>query len=302
MQKLILLPLIILLVSSVQLNAQNDLKITNYMFNELSFNPAAASGSENIIGSLNVRSQWAGFKEGPKSQMLNAHTNVEGIGGFGLSVINDKLGFEKSITTHVVYARNFKFSESNSLLMGAGIGFMNKSIDFDKLVFEQSDDMTAEKAKESQFKADFNFGMTLKLKEFHFSLSSTHLTQSLDKSTFYKTPRHYYVYTYYKIKASEKVNIIPSVFMKSSEFITQFELNTSMYYNKLIWFGVTYRHADSFSALLGFNITKQIALGYAYDFNYGPAKAYSPSSHEILLYTTFDGFGEKSDKVHPFFR
>ena len=302
MKKLILLAVIIFFAYLNRIQAQNDLRFSNYMFNELTFNPAAAASSEYLIGSLVVRSQWAGFPEAPKSQFLNAHTNLENAGGFGLSVINDKLGFEKSITAHAVYARKFKFSETNSLSMGAGLGFMNKSIDFDKLIFEQSNDQTAEKAKESQLKPDFSFGMTLKIKDFNFSISSTHLTQSLDKSTFYKTPRHYYVYTYYKIKVSDKVNIIPSVFVKSSEFITQFEININVYYNKIFWIGATYRHQDSFSGLIGFNITKQISLGYAYDFNYGPAKTYSPSSHEIMLYTMFDGFGDKSKKMQPFFR
>jgi type IX secretion system PorP/SprF family membrane protein len=302
MKKLILLSVIIVFTSLSRIEAQSDLKFSNFMFNELTFNPAAAASSEYIIGSLDVRTQWTGFPEAPKSQFFNAHTNLENAGGFGLSVINDKLGFEKSITAHAIYARKFKFTETTSLSLGAGIGIMNKSVDFDKLVFEQTNDLTAEKAKESQLKPDFNFGMTLKVKEFNFSISSTHLTQSLDKSTFYKTPRHYYVYTYYKIKVSDKVNIIPSVFVKSSEFITQFEVNTNVYYNKIFWVGATYRHKDSFSGLIGFNITKQISLGYAYDFNYGPAKTYSPSSHEIMLYTMFDGFGGKKDKMLPFFR
>jgi len=300
MKKNYILFVLLIVVGFGKLTAQNDLKFTNVMFNELTFNPAIASSTSNIMASLDVRSQWTGFPQGPKSQFFNAYSTVPKIGGIGLTIINDKLGFEKSITARASYAHKLKLSKINFLTFGASVGILNRSIDFEKLTFEESNDQTAINAQTSQLKPDFGFGATLVLKDFNFSVSSTHLTQSLDKSTFYQTPRHYYIYTYYKIKASDKVQIIPSVFVKSSEFTTQFELNTNVYYDKKFWLGATYRHGANASALVGFNITQQISLGYAFDYNYGPAKSYSSTSHEIMLIGSFKGFGGKV--AQPFFR
>ncbi|NVO01349.1 MAG: type IX secretion system membrane protein PorP/SprF [Bacteroidetes bacterium] len=274
--------------------SQNDMQSSQFTFNELSFNPANAASTPNIVVSLSAREQWAGFKEAPSTQFLNAYTNIDGIGGIGLSVINDKLGYEKSLGVHVVYARKFPLSDKNSFSLGAGLGFMNKSIDYDKLVFEQGNDQTALASQKSELKSDFSFGASLDLAAFHFSLSSTHLTQSLNKSTFYKTPRHYYIFTKYTIKASDRIDVAPSVFVKSSEFINQYEVNTNVFLDKKYWLGVSYRFDESAVALVGFTINNQFQVGYSYDFNLGPIKTYSNGSHEIMVLAKFKGFKQKS--------
>jgi type IX secretion system PorP/SprF family membrane protein len=274
--------------------SQNDMQSSQFTFNELSFNPANAASSQNIVVSLSAREQWAGFKEAPSTQFLNAHTNIDGIGGIGISVINDKLGYEKSLGIHVVYARKFALSEKNSFSLGAGLGFMNKSIEYDKLILDQPNDQTAINAQNSALKGDFNFGASLDLSAFHLSLSTTHITQSLDKSTFYKTPRHYYVYAKYTIKASEKIDVVPSVFVKSSQFINQYEINSNVFLDKKYWLGVSYRFDESAVALVGFTINNQFQVGYSYDFNLGPIKTYSNGSHEIMLLAKFKGFKQKT--------
>jgi hypothetical protein len=49
MRKLILIPVIIVFTCFNHLKAQNDLKFSNFMFNELAFNPAAAASSDYLM-------------------------------------------------------------------------------------------------------------------------------------------------------------------------------------------------------------------------------------------------------------
>ena len=281
MKKTTLILIVILLEYFIG-SAQNDIQFSNFMFNKLSFNPATASYND-FSGSLTVRQQWTGLNEAPCSQMLNVHTTFEKLGGIGLSVINDKLGYENSINAHLIYARNFMLSEKAFFSVGAGIGLTNKSFDYSKLIFEEQGDQNASKALNDETKPDFCFGLTFNTSNFTVALSSTHLTKSLDKSTLYKTPRHYYIFSSYEIKTSDKVDIIPSIFIKSSTFITQYEINTNTFYNDKFWIGLSYRINDSYIGLIGFNITKNLRLAYSYDINANDLSSYSNGSHEFML-------------------
>ena len=50
--------------------------------------------------------------------------------------------------------------------------------------------------------------------------------------------------------------------------------------------GASYRNDDSFSGLVGFQVSDFLRIGYAYDHVISDIKAVGPSSHEVIL--TFD--------------
>ena len=61
----------------------------------------------------------------------------------------------------------------------------------------------------------------------------------------------------------------------------------ALFYDKFE-LGASYRLDDSFSGLVGFQITPNIRLGYAYDHVTSDLKTVGPASHEVVL--TFDLF------------
>jgi len=274
----------LLLISSaiLSIQAQNDVLFNQYMFSEISYNPAVVGSTPNIETALLSRMQWAGYNGAPLSQVLNAHGFVRNVGGIGMNIINDKLGNEGTLDAKLIYAHHIQANRTSFLSFGLAAGFISKKVNVEKLVFEDEDDAMALIAGERRFKPDFNFGIDFSSPHFSCGLASSHIHYSLNKATNFKVPRHYYAYAKGRIEIDNKYNIVPSVLVKSAAFITQFDINTLFYYENKYWIGASYRPQQAYVGILGFSITDEIKFGYAYDFALGPITA-NMSSHELFL-------------------
>ncbi|MFA4851966.1 MAG: type IX secretion system membrane protein PorP/SprF [Bacteroidales bacterium] len=279
-----------LLVSLQMLSiAQNDIQFSNYMFSEITYNPAMAGNSGTLDAALIARQQWFGFDQSPQTQLLNVHSYVDQVsGGVGLSIINDKLGFERSLNVKFMYSYKLKLSDKNKLAFGLGFGMVNRELKGSQLIYDDMTDLNGVYINTNKIKPDFDFGIAFNSERFFAGISSTHIEQPLKKATILYTPRHYYLYAKYKIKAGEKVNVIPSVKVRSSEFITQFDATALVYYANKFWVGASFRLDDAIVGLIGVDITKNFRVGYSYDYTSGPLKSYSSGSHEIMLLASFD--------------
>ncbi|MFH0894989.1 MAG: type IX secretion system membrane protein PorP/SprF [Bacteroidota bacterium] len=97
------------------------------------------------------------------------------------------------------------------------------------------------------------------------------------------------MYGSYKYKATEKVDVIPAIFVKSMGLKTQYEINGMGIYDEKFWAGMTLRFREAFICLFGTSFTRnnrKFDIGYSYDFDLGKIKSYSGGSHEILLRVT----------------
>jgi len=274
--------------------AQNDLQFSHFMYNESMFNPAATGNSDKIIASLVARQQWMGVNNPPSTQFLNIHAFMNKIkGGLGLTVINDRIGFENTLNLKLNYAYHLRISGTVSLSGGLSAGFVNKKLDGSKLVYEQGNDPHAVVTGTNAFSPDFGGGMEFKTSKITAGASSTHISQSIKNSTVFVNPRHYFLYAKYKIKVDTNFSVIPALLVKSSGFISQYELNATAVYKEKISLGITYRYKESFVGLVGLSITDAIFIGYSYDYNVRPIKSYSSGSHEIMLQARLRGFNNK---------
>lgn len=284
--------ILFLLMISCALKAQNDFQLSQFMFNEITFNPAATGNSDKFIASLIARKQWIGMDRSPGTQFFNAHTYVNPLkGGLGLTIINDQVGYESTLNLKLSYAYHIKLSEGSSLSAGFSGGFINKKLDGTKLVYEQSSDPNAVTAQTSIYVPDMAAGLEFNSKNFTGGVSSTHITQSTPDATLFKVPRHYFLYAKYKIITGD-ITITPALLAKSALFIGQYELNTNVMYKEMFWMGATYRYRESVVGLIGCKINK-IRIGYTYDFNSSQLRKRSNGSHEIMLQAVLKGFNKK---------
>ncbi|MEJ0082404.1 MAG: PorP/SprF family type IX secretion system membrane protein [Puia sp.] len=98
----------------------------------------------------------------------------------------------------------------------------------------------------------------------------------------------------YKISASDDITILPSVMISYVEPLPiGVDINAKIQYQNLLWLGFSYRYKVGYAALLGFNISSTINLGYSYDYTTTPLNTVSNGTHEIVI-----GFlwRKKSDK------
>ena len=96
--------------------------------------------------------------------------------------------------------------------------------------------------------------------------------------------RHYYITGGYAFEINRDIVLKPSALLKYTyNAPVEVDINVNALLMEVLWLGVSYRTGDSFIGLVGFNITKQLRLGYAYDFTMTDIKDHSSGTHEITL-------------------
>ncbi|MFN2395749.1 MAG: type IX secretion system membrane protein PorP/SprF [Bacteroidales bacterium] len=293
MKKLKLLILVTGLLP-LTIQAQNDVHFSQYMFNEITFNPAAIEISNTINASLVGRQQWVGFENAPSTQAFNASTYIQEIfGGVGINIIHDRLGYESFLTARAFYAFPVQLSVLSSLTFGVGAGIVNRTIDGTSLRYGDMTDPNALFTRENFLRPDFNFGMEYVDPNLTVGFATTHLYRSVKGAQSDYTPRHYYLYAKYLFEdVADNVDIQPYLLFKSSWYMTQFDINVIGYYDDMLWGGFSYRLGDAISAMVGYFITPTIRVGYAYDYAVGVSRGYNGGSHEIMISTSFEGFNK----------
>ena len=109
--------------------SQQDYQITDYMFDNLSFNQGYAGMNRNINATMIARQQWSGFSGSPTTALINIHAPVGFVrGGLGLTYVSDQLGFEKNSIARLNYSYHLNIG-SGRLGIGASLGFIQKTID-----------------------------------------------------------------------------------------------------------------------------------------------------------------------------
>ena len=108
---------LIVICSTYTARAQQDAMFSHYMFNTQSINPGYV-GSREVLSVLSVlRSQWINFDGAPRTQTLSLNSPLFNDQlGFGLSILNDKIGPIKSTSFALDLAYHLKVTQSGHKL------------------------------------------------------------------------------------------------------------------------------------------------------------------------------------------
>jgi type IX secretion system PorP/SprF family membrane protein len=250
-------------------------------------NPAHAGAYDAICGTLLYRNQWTGFDGAPKTFLLMAEMPVSALrGGLGLTVASDQLGFEKNLMARVAYAHKL-YLGSGYLNLGLDAGYMQKSIDGSKFIFNDGGDQSIPLGAVSGGAFDFGFGAYYYSEKLYAGVSSTHLTEGEIRTdnVITKLARHYYFMAGYDAELSPDIILKPSLFVKTETTSTQIDLNANVLLQNRFWLGVSYRFVpqDALVAMLGLEVTPNLKVGYSYDFTMTDIKTYSSGTHEIMI-------------------
>jgi type IX secretion system PorP/SprF family membrane protein len=283
--------IIIIAFLPLSLSGQNDIQLSQQFLSRINYNPAATGGSNYMHVVLLGRQQFINFNGAPSTQVLNAHNYFAPINsGIGLSITNDRIGFESSINAKVAYSYYIHF-EGSYLSLGLGGGVLYKNLDIRKATSEEREDPTIATYwdKTKKFNPDFDFGIEYNSAHFQIGASVTHLNVSPIKANNLQSGRHMYFYTKYTFDLNPDWKLAPSFVTHMSSWpIMQLDLNAMATYRDRFWFGASLRSSDSFVmeslvGIIGLYITDFLGLGYSYDLNLGPIGKYTSGSHEISL-------------------
>lgn len=311
--------IIFILVSLTKVNAQQDLQVNHFMYNDIYINPGSAGHKDMVSASIIQRTQWQNFPGAPKDLILNVDlpfSLLKQSHGVGISLVSDTWGFNNNIEIKVAYAYRINF-RNGKLGIGINAEILNNSFDATQLKepensdYHTFDDIYKPQGDQDVFAYDIGFGLFYKTDDLFVGASSTHLTEAVFKYTnedtgvepTYKMKRHYYLTAGYNIQLSNPVyEITPSVFIQSDGVVTKYDINTMLTYNKKIWGGVTIRPVNAVAAMIGFDIFNGVKIGAAYEFPTSKIASVSTQTYEFFVNYSFTIGGEKTPQKYKSIR
>ena len=286
----------IVLFSASVVYGQQEPQFTHYMFNTTSVNPGAAGSLPDFTATALVRQQWIDLKDengnrvAPETYLISIESPVKLLkGGVGLTVMQDKIGFEKTFSLRLSYGFQVPLGEGK---LGFGVQgiVMNKTIDLSMLYgVDPTDPRLADKNTESSFFTDLGAGVYYSIpNKWYVGFSSINVlenTKSLGNGAQpveYKLKRSYFATAGHEfaVNAEKNLIIIPSLLLKTDMGGTQCDLTGGFRYNNKFFGGITYRVKGEPAAMFGV-ILNNFQIGYGYDVP--TDKLGNLGSHELMI-------------------
>lgn len=293
--------LAVTLLSGVTAFGQQDAMYTHYAFNTLAVNPAYA-GSRDVITITGLhRSQWVGFDGAPVTQTLTFHSPIftESLGA-GLSIINDKIGPINMTSLYGDLSYRFKLTEKTKLAFGLKGGGNLMQGDIASLETTQAGDGAFQNIS-SKFLPNFGAGLYLSNERWYLGLSAPKFlengftTNTVGVSEGEK--RHYFFIAGAVFDIANGLKLKPTTFVKATEAAPlEADLTAMFIIRDKLELGVMGRTGDAVGALIGFNFTNQLRVGYSFDWSFENTTAvYNAGSHEVMV--RYDIVNSKPGKI-----
>jgi len=287
----LMLVLVAVLVGGASVHAQQDAQYSQYMFNQLAYNPAYAGSRDALSATMVLRKQWLGFDGSPTTANLNVHTPFANERhGVGFNFESDHIGVTAQNNLAFSYAYRMPVGKG-FLNLGASAGAMQY-----KTRFSQINPADADPSKPSvdasailprvgtgayfytpKFYAGFSVPNLLAGR--YFGSGNQTAGQLASKQSM-----HMFGMLGAILPLGDKVSFRPSAVLKYVPSAPmQIDVNATMFFAKVIGVGVGYRTADAMVFMLEFQSARRFRAGYAYDLTLSPLKNYNSGSHELMI-------------------
>tara|TARA_B100000886_G_scaffold271217_1_gene195192 strand:- start:11019 stop:11936 length:918 start_codon:yes stop_codon:yes gene_type:complete len=258
--------LFLMFSSAFYSKAQQDPQFSQYIFNNLSFNPGFTGTEQAICATALHRSQWVGFEDAPVSTNFDVQTPIPLInGGLGLNILTDKIGQNEFLSLNISYAYHVDLPEGK-LGIGLSVGVIQDEIDGANII-TQNPDPSIPTSVDKASGLDLGLGFFYSSEKLYIGLSSTHLNEPTIATTIdiIDIKRHYYLTSGFVHVLNEKFDLKPSLLIKTDGVTTTLDMTSLFEYNKKLWGGVTYRPSTRAVLLLGMHISEDLKFGFSYD-------------------------------------
>lgn len=277
------------LLSIVELNAQQDPQYTHYMYNTMSVN-AGYAGQRDVLSALALyRTQWVGIDGAPETLTFGIHSPLRNERlGLGLNIVSDKLGpaQETSIDANFSYTLPIRSSEDLELSFGLKAGLHLLNTDWSKGVFQNPDVLFNDNV--SLVSPTLGAALYLHSNKWYLGASVPNMFTTEHYDDFQEsiaTERiHAFFIGGYVFDLNRNTKLKPAFLVKGvsgAPVIADLSLNAL--FNEKFTLGLAYRWDDSFSGLVGFQVSNEVLIGYSYDLTSTELNNYNSGTHEIML-------------------
>lgn len=283
------LSLVVLSFLSHQAHAQQDPQYTHYMYNHSNINPAYAGSTEGLQLFGLYRTQWVGLDGAPKTATLSATTPLGTSGlGLGVNFTNDRIGVMNENTLSIDLSYAISLNYNYKLAFGLkGSGSLLDVTYSDLNIYDGTDPVTGTDITNS-FTPNLGAGLFLYSDKSYVGVSAPNLfTQSRyddNQLNTLKQKLHLYVTGGYVFDLNANLQFKPAAMIKMEEGSPlQVDVSANFMFMEKFTVGVAYRWDASVSGLVGFQVSKNLMLGYSYDADTTRLAHYNSGSHEVFL-------------------
>ena len=266
---------------------------SQYLLNDFVINPAMAGRNDYSLIQSNVRYQWLGFNDAPRTFTVSVNLPYKpdkvGLGGY---MYTDIAGPLIRSGASMVYAYHIELGEELRLSMGMFGGFMQYRIDGQNIVLADEDERYLFEGFETALVPDASFGVNVYTDRGFAGFSFNHLfhnrlnTKLLSSTSpsFGYLKNHLFVTAGYRFELTSDLELEPSLLLKVvNPLPAQLDISARFIYQGEVWLGLQYRFNDAFVVTAGYEYKERMQLGYSYDFTMSNIKHYSTGSHEVML-------------------
>jgi len=294
----IVIPLVFLLLDmGLVVRAQQLPVLTQYMFNQMAFNPAYAGSNGGICVNGLLREQWIGFKDNdgnrilPETILLTVDAPLRVLhGALGGSITMDRIGYFQNIGVQVGYAFRMDLG-AGEFAAGIQAHIINYRIDFSKFeghIIDPGDPVFQENNEKSDLAIDADLGIYYEVPEkYYIGFSAGQLFQSKARNTSLQQRRTYYLTGGYNwmIPNYPNFELKPSALLVYDGGAFGASISALVAYKKRFWGGLEgrfYPYDNVVAILAGANI-KSFRIGLSYDVSLSSMNRFSNGSVEVML-------------------
>ncbi|MBL4704747.1 MAG: type IX secretion system membrane protein PorP/SprF [Flavobacteriales bacterium] len=292
-----------------------DAHFTQFYANPVYLNPAMVGLRKCPTVTMNYRNQWPGIKDAYTTYSTAYDQHAEKLqGGIGFNIMHDRAGSGRLMTTSAsaAYAYEYQLSRKVTMRFGGKATYVNKSIDWNSLIFGDMIDArqgviygTQQEFGDPINFVDFSVGTMIYTDYVFGGFAVDHLTQPaeglLNK---YAThlPRKFTFHAGANIPLGTMWKkdraLSPNVLITRQNEFTQVNIGMYLRLQELV-VGGWYRNNDSSIFLVGVETTK-FKFAYSYDLTTSGMLSKSLGSHE-LSYTAYLPCKTKKKKMKVLF-
>jgi type IX secretion system PorP/SprF family membrane protein len=277
----------VLMFTAIVTFAQQDAQFTQYMYNTININPAYA-GSRGALSIFALhRTQWVGLDGAPVTNAVSLNTPLNGSKlGLGISVINDKIGPTNENTISADLSYTVPTSDTFKLSFGVKATANLFNLDVSKL--NPVDDDPSLRDFNNKFSPNIGAGIYWHSDKAYLGLSVPNFIETNryndNDVAILKEKINYYLIAGYVFEVSNGIKFKPAVMTKMVKGAPlQVDVSGNFMFNDKFVVGLAYRWSAAVSAMVGFQISDGLYVGYGYDLETTKLDNYNSGSHEIFL-------------------
>lgn len=283
--------LAVILLSSMEVFAQQIPHYSQFWFNDFVTNPAFAGTKPYYQAKSNNRYQWVGVNDAPKTFILSAFGPERAKDmGYGVQLFSDVTGPTSRLGFYGSYAYNLRLKDDIRISMGLSLGLLQYKIDGSQIVLHDASDPSLGDAVYAEFVPDADFGVVVYGENWNGGLVAKQLfnykinfndVNALGINTL-KT--HFMMHGAYRYDFNDEWAAEPYAILKfMSPVPLQIDFGARGIWRKMAWFGVSWRSSDAIALMIGYEYEEQISFGYSYDITTSGLKASSSGTHEVMI-------------------